>query len=300
MSTYEISKLNEEEAHVYLEKLRWPDGATCPKCESKNCYMMTGKSTPLRTWRCRDCRMKFTVRKGTIFEDSHIPLNKWLQAFAKMCAAKKGVSALQLQRELDLGSYRTAWHMAHRIRYAMTQPAFKRLMEGAVEADETYYGPRTRTGKRGRGSERKTPVVALVERGGEIRTFVVPSVSSKNLGNALRGNVAPSATLYTDQFAAYRRPGREFAAHETVDHGRKEYARGPVHVNTAESYFGLLKRGLAGNYHFVSAQHLARYCNEFAFRWNHRHVTDAERMNAALAQTEGKRLMYRRPKSVAS
>jgi transposase-like protein len=225
---------------------------------------------------------------------SHITLRQWVQAFHAMCASKKGVSALQLQRNLGLKSYQAAWHLAHRVRFAMRVMPLRAVLKGTVEVDETYIGGKTRHGKRGRGSERKTLVVALVERGGRMRTKVVERVSAKALKGAIRENVKKSAAIMTDEFQSYRGLGREFTGgHETVNHGERQYVRGDVHVNTAESFFALLKRGVRGTFHHVSKQHLHRYCDEFGFRWDHRSVTDGERTVAAIRQAGGKRLLYR-------
>lgn len=308
MSTQYIASLTEPQAHEYLEGIRWPGGqVVCPKCGViGNARLMTGKSTPARTWKCRDCLKKFTVRVGTIFEDSHIPLRKWLIAFSMMCASKKGVSALQLQRELELGSYKSAWHMAHRIRYAMKEGPFRHLLDGRVEVDECYIGGKEKNKHAvdrkhdGRGAVGKAPVVALIARDGTLRAEVPESVGAKNLRAMLERNVAKTATLYTDELPAYKGLTSVFrGGHETVEHGTGEYVRGDVHINTLEGFFSLLKRGLHGAYHHVDRKHLQRYVDEFAFRYNHRVSGDGARMNVALSQTEGKRLMYRRPKSAA-
>jgi transposase-like protein len=218
-------------------------------------------------------------------------------AFAAMCSAKKGISALQLQRQLELGSYRTAWFMCHRIRHAMKTNSFDPLV-GAVEVDETYVGgkPRKGTGevnKRGRGTK-KVPVVALVERSGRVRSRVITDVTAKTLKSAIRDNVSREATIITDELSSYKGIGKEFeGGHKTVNHGEGEYARNDgTNTNTVESYFALIKRGVYGNFHHVSRQHLQRYCDEFSFRWDHRSASDMERTVTALRQSEGKRLMY--------
>jgi transposase-like protein len=297
-------------ARAYLEELRWPDGKpVCPKCQ------VHGRSTRIRgesarpgLWKCGACRKQFTVTVGTIFERSHVQLNVWLLAFHLLCSSKKGFSAAQLARNLDVAP-KTAWHMAHRIRWAMTEPAFVRLLGGTVEADETYVGGKVRRSNRkqfapldptkpdarkqtGRGSG-KAPVMLLVERdGGHARSFHVANVTAETLGGAIRRNVALDAHLRTDAFGSYKRVGREYASHATVDHNF-EYVRGDAHTNTAESYFAILKRGINGVYHHVSEAHLHRYLSEFDFRYNARHMTDTERTRLALTKIEGKRLMYR-------
>ena len=230
-------------------------------------------------------------------------------AFALLCSAKKGISALQLQRELDIGSYRTAWHLAHRIRHAMSKEPLAGLLKGTVEADETYVGgkPRKRgrppfgsprrgdRKKMGRGTD-KVPVVALVERDGG-RSVAKPTIdaSAKTLTPILRTHVdLRNATLMTDAWRGYTLVGREFSGgHHRVDHTAGEYARGEAHVNTAESFFALLKRGIVGSFHHVSPEHLHRYCDEFSFRWDHRATTDSARTEIAIGQAKGKRLSYR-------
>jgi len=286
--------LKEDEARTYLEQLRWPTGAVCPHCGAIGAYKLQPKADskkPIRTgvWKCKVCRKQFTVTVGTIFEDSHIPIHQWLSAIQFLCASKKGMSAHQLHRMLNI-TYKSAWFMAHRIRYAMGQPPLAEKLQGIVEADETYIGGKAH-GKRGRGAENKTPVFALVQRGGEVRSFKAERVTAKNLKGAIREHVDRSATIMTDEFLAYKGLHKEFADHQTVSHGTKEYVRGNAHVNSAEGYFSLLKRGIIGTYHHISKQHLDQYLNEFNFRYNSRKVDDEFRMVLAVEGAKGKRLV---------
>lgn len=295
---------DEEEAYKLVERIRWPDGPICPHCgvignayylepKEGNRKTRTGKTTYRRVWKCADCRKQFSVLVGTIFEDSRIPLSKWLLAIHMMCAAKNGVSALELQRTLGI-AYRSAWFMAHRIRYAMARPPLSDKLLGVVEADETYIGGRAK-GKRGRGAANKTPVFSLVQRDGEVRSQKVERVSGKHLKKVLDEHVDPSAILVTDEFPAYRKPGQAFAKHEVANHGSGEYVRLGAHTNTAENYFGQLKRSIDGTHHHVSAKHLDRYLAEFDFRYNTRKSKDGERAKRAIEQTTGKRLRYKEP-----
>jgi transposase-like protein len=288
-----------------LEAIRWPNGPICPHCGcTGNVASLNGKACRPGLKKCRDCRKQFTVTVGTIFEDSHIPLNKWFIAIYLMCASKKSMSSHQIHRMLKV-TYKSAWFMTHRIRYAMHQEPMVSMLKGKggiVEADETFVGGKSRR-PRGNGRKlrwkKKTPVVALIERGGSARIRPVESVSGKNLRAAISGNVDPSAKLVTDDWKAYRSIGRAFeGGHEFVRHIYGEYARGDVHVNTAESFFALLKRGIMGTYHHVSKQHLKRYCSEYEYRWNLRKQTDADRLLLALKMAEGKRLTYRGPISL--
>jgi transposase-like protein len=284
-----------EAAAEYLEGLRWADGVVCPHCgeSEREPYRLKSKATKRRLWKCRACRKQFTVTVGTIFESSHVPLNKWLAAFYLLCSSKKGMSAHQLHRMLGV-QYRTAWFMFHRIREAMSDPSFSSRLGGVVEVDETYIGgQRKKHGERGRMRLHKVPVVALIERGGRVRSERVASVSAKELKGAIRRYVDPSARIMTDEWSAYRNLDREFADHQTVQHSYGEYGRGEVHINTAEGYFANLKRGVNGIYHHVSPAHLHRYLAEFDFRWNARDVSDSRRTVAALVGAEGKRLKYR-------
>ena len=210
---------------------------------------------------------------------SHIPLRTWLFAAQIMCASKKGVSALQLQRMLRLGSYKTAWHLAHRLRKGME--IRRQALTGAVEVDETFVGGKGAMATRG---ERQTPVVAMVARDGEARVRPLRNRRRFTLQAAMRQYIAPIATLLTDDYTPYARIAEGFAGHDTVTHSEDEYVRGKVHINTAESFFALMKRGITGSYHHVSRKHLGRYCEEFAFRWSHRFDTDDGRANRLMAQ----------------
>jgi transposase-like protein len=289
-----------EKAAEYLESIRWGDGVVCPHCgeSEREPYRLNVKATKRRVWKCRagDCRKQFTVMVGTIFESSHVPLNKWLLAFYLLCSSKKGMSAHQLHRGLGV-TYKTAWFMFHRIREAMSDPAFSAALGGVVEVDETYIGGRRKNAKKGgrpsgEGST-KVPVVALVERGGRVRSERVANVTARELGGVIRQHVAPTATLMTDEWRSYIGVGREYAGHGVVSHGVGEYVRGENYTNTVEGFFSILKRGVNGTYHHVSRAHLHRYLSEFDFRYNSRDLSDAERTVRALADSEGKRLKYR-------
>lgn len=298
-----------DKARELLESLRWPEGPVCPHCKATEIYKLTARKkskAPVRkgVYKCAQCRKQFTVTVGTVFEDSHIQIAVWMQAIFILCSSKKAMSAHQLHRMLGI-TYKSAWFMAHRIRYAMGTGPLAQLLQGTVECDETYVGGKPRPGsgkisKAGRGTS-KTPVVALVERGGDVRTKVVANVNVKNLRAHIEKNVSQSAIMNTDQYAVYHNVCIDFEDHQVVNHSLKEYAwynpDGSVsHVNTAESFFSLLKRGVMGAWHHVSKEHLPKYCDEFAFRWNNRRISDGERMVQAVKVTEGKRLMYRKPK----
>lgn len=288
------------EARKLLESLRWPDGVVCPHCEFNEVYKITPKPDSRRParkglYKCAACRKQFTVTVGTIFEDSHIPIGKWLMAYFILCSSKKSISAHQLHRMLKI-TYKSAWFMAHRIRHAMSpERPIKKLLKGVVEVDETFVGGK---GFRCSRYRRQTPVVALIERGGSMHAQVVNNVTQKNIGRLLNECVSKDSTVNTDEHGAYRKPLRAFKRHEKVVHSRYEYSRrnadGTVAgINHCESFFSLLKRGVFGAWHSVSREHLPKYANEFAFRWNTRKLTDGERMTTAVAMTEGKRLTYR-------
>jgi transposase-like protein len=288
---------DEIKAREHLESLRWPDGPWCAHCGSLNVKRLEGKSYTPGALYCRDCRKKFTVAIGTLFERSHIPLHKWVLAFHLMAASKKGMSAHQLHRMLDV-TYKTAWFMGHRIREAMREPAGSGPLGGenkVVEVDETFVGGKAKNRKSTAPVLPKEAVMALVERGGRVRSFHVASVDAKNLRPILTAQLDRKSYLMTDESMVYTKTGREFGGHGTVNHSIEEYVRGGFwHTNTVESYFAILKRGIYGVYHHVSPKHLKRYVGEFDFRYNARGISDAARANAALRGIEGKRLTYRR------
>lgn len=294
---------NEEQAREYIEAMRWPDGPVCVHCGSVNVYRLAGKSQRPGLLECRDCKKNFTCTVKTVMEDSHLPLSTWVKAFHLMASAKKGVSALQLQRNLGLGSYRTAWHLAHRVREAMTAEPVAGLLKGAVQCDETYVGADLgkRHGaigepkKRGRGTK-KIPVLALIETDGRAKSMPIKRVDGATLREEMVKHIDPSATIVSDEMRSYRPAAKAFSGHERVTHGIHQYVNANgFHTNTAESYFALLKRGIVGSFHHVSPKHLHRYCSEFDFRWNGRKISDTERRDLAVKGAEGKRLMYKSP-----
>lgn len=300
-----LSKLfaDENAAREFIESQIWPNGPICPHCGSDKAYKLTAKpdsKKPVRAgvYKCKECRKQFTVRIGTIFEDSHIPFSKWLMALHLMTSSKKGISSLQISRELGI-TIKSAWFVTHRIREAMRGCYGGDKLSGTVECDETYVGGRPRiSGKRGmnkpgRGTK-KAPVAVLVERNGQARVIPVENVTAKSLKDHIRVNVHTEAKIVTDEFPSYRGLATEFdGGHSVVNHGRKEYVNiDGEHTNTAESFNALLKRGHYGIFHSMSKKHLHRYCDEFEFRWNHRMQTDGVRMLAAVVGGKGKRLMY--------
>ncbi len=292
---------DEAAAVAFIEEQRgWAERPVCPRCDSKDVYRMeTGPGRPL--WRCHGCTRQYSARTGTVFEDSRVPLRHWCYAFWRACSSKKGASALEIKRHTGL-TYKSALFLMHRVRFAMTDDAETTpKLTGTVEVDETYVGGRARGPKRGKQywNARKMQVVALVQRDGPIKTITQPfgqqRVTARTVKDVIRENVDPSATIYTDEWKGYRHLDREFPAHETVNHGRREYVRGDVHTNTVENFFGLLKRGIYGTFHSVSRRHLHRYVSEFAFRYNTRKMEDGERTALAIKRAEGRRLLYREP-----
>jgi transposase-like protein len=284
----------------FFEEQRWGSNPCCVKCGSVAVYKMadakTGERNSRYLWRCRDCKEQYTVRIGTVYEESRLPMRHWAYAFWRACTSKKGVSALEIKRHCQI-SYKSALFLMNRIRFAMA-PDFDNAppLTGIVEVDETYVGGKPRykgNNPRGRGTS-KLPVFAAVERDGEIRRKVVPDVTGKTLKAAIRQVVDPRARIMSDENPSYNGIGKEFAGgHETVTHRAKEYARGDVNTNTAESSFALVKRGIIGTYHNVSQRYLYRYLWQFDFVWNSRKLNDGERTILAVKAAEGKRLTYR-------
>jgi len=295
---------NEAAALAYVEAWLWPNGPVCPSCgETSRVGRLAGKTTRPGLCKCYACQKPFTVKMGTIFEDTHAPLRLWLQAIYLMCSSKKGISTRQLQRTLGVGM-KTAWHMGHRIRLAMAPAGDAGPLGGAgkvVEADETYLqkadGKRKAPGAGGYGHKMK--VLSLTERGGDIRSMRIENATSAEIKGLLRQHVHPESVLHTDGSNAYKFPDM-VADHESVDHAKQYVRKGKggvkVHTNTLEGYFRVFKRGLVGVYQHVEQQHLDRYLAEFDFRQNTRAklgIDDVSRAAIALQGAKGKRLTYR-------
>ncbi|MBY0349490.1 IS1595 family transposase [Tabrizicola sp.] len=288
---------NEEAAYAYVEARVWANGRVCPHCgETERTGKLGGKSTRIGTYKCYQCRKPFTVKIGTIFEASHVPMNLWLQAIYLMSASKKGISSNQLHRTLGV-TLKTAWFMSHRIREAMRDDTIGGFGAGggAVEVDETFIGREPGT-KPGRAYHHKMKVVSLVDREtGRAKSIVVDKLTIAAIAPILRENIAREATLYTDEALHYRKPGKAFAAHGVVEHGKDEYVRGDVHTNTIEGFFSIFKRGMKGVYQHCGKKHLHRYMAEFDFRYSNRaalDVSDILRADIALRGVVGKRLTY--------
>jgi transposase-like protein len=311
---------DEAAAYAYVEARIWRNGRVCPHCGVvERSGALKGKSTRIGVYKCYACRKPFTVKIGTIFEDSHVPMHMWLQAITLLCSSKKGISSNQLHRVLGV-TLRTAWHMSHRIRLAMAPhgDVFGPIGgEGkTIEVDETYIGKRedpkpnpwqfsNERGwhrQHGRGWHDKIPVVTLVERGGIARSIKAESVTARELRRIVFAHADTRSNLMTDQAHAYRGIGRQFASHESVDHSRDEWVRGKAHTNTVEGFYSIFKRGMRGIYQHCDERHLHRYLAEFDFRYSNRSalgIEDIERADRALMGTTGKRLTYRTTRSQA-
>lgn len=299
-----------DKARAHLEKTRWPHGPVCPHCGVVDeATELKGRAHRAGVYQCNACREQFTVTVGTVFERSKVPLNKWLLATYLMSSSKKGISAHQIGRTLGV-TYKTAWFMCHRIREAMTDRGGSPMGgEGkTVEADETVIGGKEKNKRLSKrnpkniGAVGKQVAFTLVERNGRARSFHVANVTGKTLRPIIVANVDRKSALMTDDAGQYRPIGKEFASHETVNHGIEEYVRGNAHSNTVEGFFSILKRGINGVYHHVSEAHLSRYLAEFDFRYSNRSglgVSDTMRTDEALRMIAGKRLMYRRADEAA-
>lgn len=255
---------SDEKCHAYLEALRWPDGIKCPRCQSEKISRIHER----KQFMCDGCTYQFSVRVGTIFHDSHLPLSKWFVAIYLMGESRKGVSANQLKRTLGV-SYKTAWYLCHRIRAAVAD-ADNTLLSGIVEVDETFVGGKQRGVGRG-NRDNKTMVLGAIERGGKLRLKVDQRADRETLHSFIKATVSDDAeAIMTDEWPAYRGCGDENTRHETVNHRQKEWVRGECHTNTVESAWSLFKRSVVGSYHQISAKHLERYLHEFEFRFNNR------------------------------
>jgi len=262
----------DEKCREILTKLRWPEGVTCPRCkERKICYIADRKQ-----FECGSCSYQFSVTTGTIFNDTHLPLDKWFAATYLLCEAKKGMSACQIQRTLGI-SYKTAWYLCHRIRAAMVE-VNRPMLDGKVEMDETFVGGKNWFKGKASLHDNKEIVVGIRQRGGDLRFFHAKDVKSGTLEKYIRENISEDVdVLFTDDFQSYKGAAkhlRKDGRHKTIRHKLHVYAKGDIYTNTVESAFSLLKRGIIGSWHRLSAKHLQAYCEEMAFRFNRRDKSD--------------------------
>lgn len=296
---------NEEAAYEFVESRLWSRGPVCPHCGCvERIGKMGGKSTRIGAYKCYNCRKPFTVKIGTIFEASHIPMRLWLQAIFLISSSKKGISSNQLHRTLGI-TLKSAWFMAHRIREAMRSGDFAPFGSdgGTVEVDETFIGrdfnKKPKGEKKGRGYDHKNKVLSLVDRAsGQARSIVVDDVKAKTLLPIMQANIAREARIMTDEAAQYKRVGDHFAGHAFTRHGQGEYVSKidrTIHTNTIEGFFSIFKRGMKGVYQHCGHHHLNRYLAEFDFRYNNRKalgIEDIERAERLLKGVVGKRLTY--------
>jgi transposase-like protein len=300
LSALRYAAVNEALAVAFLEQHRWGNTPACPRCGSVEVYQMKGvdgaRNKDYR-WRCRSCHQMFTVRTGTIFEETRLPLRVWVYAFWKACSSKKGISALQLSREMEI-THKSALFVLRRIRHGLGHDANTTKLTGTVEVDETYVGGKPRfpfANGTGRGTT-KVPVVGMVQRGGDVRFQVMERLTSARMIEVLRENADGSCRVITDELRIYHPLGRLFSGgHESVSHHKGEYVRpgSDVHSNTVEGVFSLIKRGVMGTFHSISRKHLPNYLNEFEFRHDTRKLDDGRRVSRAIKQVDGKRLEYR-------
>lgn len=292
--------VDEARAVAFLEKQRWGSEPYCPHCGAMDdvYMMMTGEQRNKDyRWRCKGCKAMYTVRTGTVLEETRLSLRVWVYAIWKAASAKKGISALQLSREMEI-THKSALFVLRRLRHGMSEENPQKLT-GTVEADEVYIGGRPRYVSRsnmGTYANRKTPVVGIVQRGGDVRFRVMERVTASTLGEFVAENADRSCRLITDESKAYKQVGRAFeGGHKYTRHSMKQYVRRgtDIHSNTIEGVFSLLQRGVMGTFHSVSSKHLPNYLNEFQFRWNTRKLDDGQRVSRVVKALDGKRLEYR-------
>jgi transposase-like protein len=289
---------DEAEAYKFVEARVWPKGPVCPHCGGVDRISpMQGKSTRIGTYKCYQCRKPFTVKIGTIFESSHIPLRFWLQTIFLLASSKKGISANQLHRTMGV-TLKSAWFMAHRVREAMRSGMLEPIGGPGkiVEADETFFGVKKGVEMKRGGYGHKFRILSLVERGGDVRSVRLNKVSQREIGGFIALNISRESRLMTDTAVHYKNRHYPVASHEMVDHSKGEYGRGDVHVNTLEGYFALFKRGMKGVYQHCREKHVHRYLAEFDFRYNNRvgrGINDEARAERLLKGVTGKRLTYR-------
>jgi len=280
---------DEQTAIDHFTAIRWKNGAFCPLCGSTRVYHFSDK----RTHKCGDCRKRFSIKVGTIFEDSKIELRKWFFAVWLLTSHKKGIASTQLAKDIGV-TQKTAWFMTHRLRHAIRTQSFNRPLDGTIEADELNLGGKTKNvhrSKRIPGGVPKIKVAGLLERGGELRTGTVPDVSRETLHGVVLDNVAPGARLMTDFHSGYDGLWRHYERGK-VNHSIGEYVRGDTHTNSIESVWALFRRQIIGTHHFLSPKHINAYLGEMTWRFNLRNMGEGERVNALLAQTSG-RLTYK-------
>ena len=317
MTLIEALKLTEEQAREHIERVLWPKGPVCPHCGNRGAWEIRGESVRAGLYKCKRCHEPFTVTVGTVMHSSHIPLSKWVAAIHMMCSHKKGVSALQLKRDLGLGSYRTAWHLGHRIRLAMNEEPLKRILKGTIECDEAFVGGKTRKhnynplrekqkAKAGGWATRKAPVMALVERNGNCVSTPIDLPTMETLQSTILKHCDSDSHIMTDELSGYSGIGWFFNGHSKVKHTIGQYVKGEASINTVEGFFSLLKRAHYGIYHSISKHHLHRYLDEITFRWNYRcgrpktkkrpareGFDDSQRAEILLKGIVGRRLIYK-------
>jgi len=278
---------DEAAAIAHFTAIRWKNGEFCPYCGHDKLYHFEDR----KTHKCAQCRARFSIKVGTIFEDSKLPLRKWMLAVWFITSHKKGIASTQLAKDLDV-TQKTAWFMMHRLRHAVRTRSFNRRLKGDIEADETFVGGRDKNRiTRKRGEKAKAVVMGMLERSGELRAFQIEK--AWDVIREVKKHIEPGSRLLTNEFSPYRKGAREAGlSHEAVKHSGGEYVRGDVHCNSVEGYWSQLKRQIFGIHHWVSRKHLNRYVGESAWRYNRRAITEVFRFNELLALTSGSRLTY--------